>query len=441
MHLDTTSLTLYGQYETADVNEVGPVPCLGHSKAHRPDLKQVVLSMVQMGSAHIPVWMEALNGNSSDKRSFHETVKKIESFYKDIKGAPENLCFVLDGAFYNIEKLNGLTSVNWITRVPGTLKAAQEHYCQPEHIFDWHSVESDKRYKIAICAPTSEASNQRWIMVHSEPAYHREYKTFCKKMHKACEELEKKIWHLGNQHFNCKNDAEQAMKPLLKKLKYFQLSYEVVSEPFYNKKGRPDKNKEPDGFLYRIEANIASDLAKVQQLKNGLGRFILATNVLDLTELSNAEILKQYKGLSHVETGFKFIKNDAFELDNVFLKSQSRIGALMMVMTLCLLVYNFAQYELRMLLKAENDVLPNQVGKPILNPTAQWIFTLMASIAVVEIYDDGKLKSIITNVQPLHEKIIAYFGVNAKHIYGVPIDLVPSQVKLNQKIWLEWCGL
>ena len=53
----------------ADEKEVGPTPCLGYSKAHRPDLKQVVLSMVQMGPAHIPVWMEDLSGKNHHQTS------------------------------------------------------------------------------------------------------------------------------------------------------------------------------------------------------------------------------------------------------------------------------------------------------------------------------------------------------------------------------------
>ena len=55
LHLDTTSLTLYGEYEDASEGDTEPIPCLGYSKDNRPDLKQVVLSMVQMGPAHLPV--------------------------------------------------------------------------------------------------------------------------------------------------------------------------------------------------------------------------------------------------------------------------------------------------------------------------------------------------------------------------------------------------
>lgn len=162
---------------------------------------------------------------------------------------------------------------------------------------------------------------------------------------------------------------------------------------------------------------------------------------MDTNILSDESILFQYKEQSHVEAGFKFIKNDTFQVDEMFLKSPRRIGALMMIMTLCLMVYNFAQYTLRNFLKKNNDVLPNQKGKPVQNPTTQWVFTLMSAISIVEIKKNNLLKTIVANVHPLHKKIIAYFGFLAKGIYDVPIDLEPNQIDLNEKNWLAWCGM
>ena len=438
LHLDTTSLTLYGEYEDASEEDMGPVPCLGYSKDNRPDLKQVVLSMVQMGPAHLPVWMEGLAGNSSDKASFHETVRKMHAFCNDIQSAPDGLCFVVDSAFYNEAKLDELSKVNWITRVPMLLSEAKEYHNKADEEYVWHKT-SDARYQTAEV----RASNllQRWILVKSEPGYQREYKTLCRKMEKAHEELEKKIWHLGNQIFGCETDAVSALKELNKKLKYFEVVGEVIKIPHYPNKGRPKAHTEPSGYHYKISAAIASCLQKVCAYMNRLGRFILATNILDKIQIRDEEILKQYKEQTHIEAGFKFIKNDAFELDSVFLKTQSRIGALMMVMTLCLMVYNFAQYKLRNYLKENGDHLPNQLGKPIQNPTAQWIFSIMASIAVVEITQNMKLQWIITNVHPLHQKIISFFGNNAKKIYDIPTELQPEDVVLNQKNWLAWCGM
>ena len=68
---------------------------------------------------------------------------------------------------------------------------------------------------------------------------------------------------------------------------------------------------------------------------------------MDETILSNEEILSEYKGQSGTERGFKFIKDDTFQVDSVFLKTPERIDALMMVMTLCLMVYGVADSKVK----------------------------------------------------------------------------------------------
>src|SRR4051812_15786793 len=76
-HLDTTSISVHGQYDYyGEGGSETEMPSslkitYGHSKDHRPDLKQLVLSLVVNGN--VPVFMEPLKGNSSDKASFSET--------------------------------------------------------------------------------------------------------------------------------------------------------------------------------------------------------------------------------------------------------------------------------------------------------------------------------------------------------------------------------
>jgi hypothetical protein len=99
-----------------------------------------------------------------------------------------------------------------------------------------------------------------------------------------------------------------------------------------------------------------------------------------------------------------------------------------------LAVNNFTQYSLRELLEKHDEVLPHQLGKPIKNPTAQSIFTILSTIAVTEIILVDKKISIVTNMQPLHKKIISFFGPAANKIYDIPINLKPEDVVLNKKI-------
>lgn len=70
-----------------------------------------------------------------------------------------------------------------------------------------------------------------------------------------------------------------------------------------------------------------------------------------------------------VKSGFKFIKNDAFGLDDVYLKKPKRVAALMAIMTLCLLIYGITQQRLRTALKEKDEYLPDQKAKPTQTPT------------------------------------------------------------------------
>lgn len=106
---------------------------------------------------------------------------------------------------------------------------------------------------------------------------------------------------------------------------------------------------------YKIVCHLTENNEEITSTLNKKGRFILATNQLDETILPSEEILKQYKEQQSVEGGFRFLKDPWFMVDSFFVKTRRRIEALMMIMTLCLLVYNFAQYRVRKTLSENRD--------------------------------------------------------------------------------------
>ena len=59
--------------------------------------------------------------------------------------------------------------------------------------------------------------------------------------------------------------------------------------------------------------------------------------------------------------------------------------ALLMVMTVCWLVYAALEYRLRTALKAHGATLPDPKGKHIQNPTARWVFHDCVGIHVLRI--------------------------------------------------------
>jgi transposase len=64
-HLDSSSFHLHGEYELEEERAITVTH--GYSRDHRPDLKQVVASLITTHQAAIPTWLEALSGNSDDK--------------------------------------------------------------------------------------------------------------------------------------------------------------------------------------------------------------------------------------------------------------------------------------------------------------------------------------------------------------------------------------
>ncbi|KPA19095.1 hypothetical protein MHK_000686, partial [Candidatus Magnetomorum sp. HK-1] len=65
IHYDTTSISFWGTYDN-ETKEPAVVITFGHSKSHRPDLKQVVLGKAVSGDGGVPLISETHDGNTSD---------------------------------------------------------------------------------------------------------------------------------------------------------------------------------------------------------------------------------------------------------------------------------------------------------------------------------------------------------------------------------------
>lgn len=75
-HLDATGCNEDGKYNSDNVPEEGVVHITkGYSRDHRPDINQVVLQLISERQAGIPLLMEPLCGNNSDKESFRKTIQ------------------------------------------------------------------------------------------------------------------------------------------------------------------------------------------------------------------------------------------------------------------------------------------------------------------------------------------------------------------------------
>ena len=150
------------------------------------------------GPANLPIWMEPLSGNSSDKTSFHETISRVRKFQKELK-ACNDFFWIADSALYSAEKLLACPEVHWLSRVPENIKECAKLVSLSSEQVAW--VNSGNGYKWSEFCCTYGGIKQRWLLVFSQQAYDREKKTLMKRVKKEKDEFTKACWHLNNQLF------------------------------------------------------------------------------------------------------------------------------------------------------------------------------------------------------------------------------------------------
>ena len=186
---------------------------------------------------------------------------------------------------------------------------------------------------------------------------------------------QQKSWHLGNRSFACEADARAALERELKgKPAWLEVQSELLAHPRHAGKGRPRKDASPATYQWQIVVQVSVNQPQVEEEARRKACFIVGTNVLDPTVLSDQELVTTYKDQGGVERGFRFLKDPLFLASSVFVKKPERIVALSLIMVLCLLVYRLAEFRLRARLAETKQTIPDQVHKPTARPTMRLSF-------------------------------------------------------------------
>lgn len=416
-HLDTSSFSLHGAYESEVAQRAVKVLEAveikhGYSKEQRPDLKQVVVTLITSQASALPLWLEVLDGNSSDKQSFAQTIKAYCHHLQE--GAPP--WFVMDSAGYSQDNLAAWQEIGWVTRVPETIGEAKAVL---------HAVETDGMedvgdgYRICPLGNSYGGIRQRWLLVYSQQAYGRESKQLDKRIAQA-EEGAGKAWRtLQRRTFQCQADAQAAATQLGEELPWHRPQAQVVPLKQYAKAGRPAKDAVAPIVGWQVSGQLTRKEEAVEVNRQRLGRFIVATNVLDEAQMSHPQLLNVYKQQgSAVERGFRFLKDPMFFADSLFLKSPARIMAMIMIMGLALLVYALAERQIRRQLAAHNDTIPDQTGKLTQKPTMRRIAQIFEGVDLLIIRHHHQIVARqILNMTDLRRKIVSLLGPEVAYCY------------------------
>ncbi|WP_414588366.1 IS1634 family transposase [Scytonema sp. PCC 10023] len=373
LHLDSSSFHVDGEYinkASSEETEPGAINITyGYSRDHRPDLKQFILDLICSGDGDIPLYLRLADGKESDSAMFATIIANFKQQWQI------DALFVADAALYTEENLKQLQQLRWVSRVPATLAAAKHLL---DNVHQEGFVESSlPGYRIASCCSNYGDVQQRWVVVESQARKEADLKQLEKRLAKQLSKAQSELRQLYQQQFACEKDALLAVQRFERKLPLHQLvDIQVLENKQHKGRGRPRKDAGATSY-YRICATLTPKETAVEVEVQKAGRFILATNVLDADELSDVEqlsndnLLREYKAQQSTERGFRFLK------DPLFFTSR--------VMGLCLRVYSLGQKALRQALDSAKQTIHNQVGKPTSTPTMRWVFQCFMSIHLVTI--------------------------------------------------------
>jgi transposase len=252
-HFDTTSMTLYGDYPTAQGEEAPFQITHGYSKDKRPDLKQLVLAMLCV-DANVPILGRLEDGNASDKAINHRLLSEISGHMHQYGIEPDAFVYIADSALVtaaNRERLGEET--RFITRLPAT-------YNEHDRVI-LSAIEADAWSALGTIGQTPPTKNRpgasyrvhegsvelygrayRAVVVHSSAHDQRRLKRLERELKASRRDTEQVAKAAAKKTFFCRADAAAAAAAVRAYPSAFhQLSVRIEERPRYGR-GRPKKN-------------------------------------------------------------------------------------------------------------------------------------------------------------------------------------------------------
>lgn len=328
IHLDSSSFHVDGEYrcesteETAksdsqtpsssatpteaEADQAKPITIThGYSRDHRPDLKQFIVDTICTADGDVPLFLRVADGNEDDKTTFVQLFEKFREQWTF-----DGLC-VADSALYTADNLKAMKQLKWLTRVPLTLTQAKEVLLELQPS-EWMTSRL-KGYRVAERHSRYGGIQQRWLIIESEQRQQADIQQLHKRIDKEHQQQSAKLRQLSAQEFACQPDAQQAALKFEQSLKYHRLGdLQFIAQAHYSKAGRPRLDQAPSRITYSVQATVVPNPEVIEVEMTRVGRFILATNVLDANQLSADDALSEYKDQQSNERGFRFLKDPLF---------------------------------------------------------------------------------------------------------------------------------
>jgi transposase len=437
LHNDSTTVSFYGAYdEAAEESEQRGRPThaitWGHSKARRPDLKQLLYVLTVTSDGNIPVYFSSDSGNTVDDRT-HITTWDL--LYELIGGA--DFLYVADCKLASSENLahiakRGGRFVTVLPRGRAEDIAFRQRLRTAPAAVTWtllYGLADDHGNlvdELSVCGDDHvHSAGYRLLWYHSTRKAEPDAAGRARSIQRATAALGDLRDRLKGPRtrFRDRAKVEQAVAEILadaEATSWLVVAIEEQEEATFRQatRGRPgEQTKYLKQTRPRYTLEWKLDLEALSEAEREDGVFPLLTND---RKLSATEVLRAYKRQPMLEKRFSQFKTD-FAVAPVYLKNISRIQGLLAAYFFALLVQTLLERELRqaMARAGEASLALYPEGRPCARPTTHRLIEVFSSIQRHEVrVGDGEPQVMVTQLTKVQRTIIRLLGLDPR-TYGL----------------------
>jgi transposase len=425
VHFDTTSRSVWGEYQFAETQALPFQVTYGYSKDKRPDLKQFVLATLCVDRA-VPIWGKPEDGNASDKTLNTTLLSEIAQLLARHGVQPGAYIYIADSALVTEDNLAALRDTLFITRLPATYNEWGRVIAETVADNRWEAVgvlaqtkptkhRPGTFYKVAEGSVTLYGQAYRAIVVHSSSHDQRRQQHLARAIQTSYRTLEATVHEMAQQEYCCHADAEAAAEQLrAQHSAYHAVEVRVEERPKYGP-GRPStaKPRPIKALRYGLQVTLRERPEVIARQQAEAACFVLLSNVPTQGGMTHSarEVLQAYKNQHGVEQHFAFLK-DPLIVNSLFLQKPERIEALGLVLLLALLLWRLVERALRVHVEKTGHTLTGWDKKATQKPTA---FMMMTKFAAVQVIKVGAHRQLAQPLSPIHQQYLAALHVPATY--------------------------
>ncbi len=436
LHNDSTSIKFYGDYSEFDQPQLrrGKTTAAvrqGHSKDHRPDLKQLLYILTVSDDGGVPVYFTTDDGDKHDDKTHVPTWDLL----RELTGRSDFL-YVADcklasaGNLSHIDREGG----RFITILPKN--RTEPRQMKQKLLDDPDSLRWELLYEVydqydilrhrfqTLREEQLTADGYRLLWIHSLGKATSDDASRVKAIKKTTDELAafRKRLQSPRSRMRERCRVESEIETILQRRQTGELlKVEILPEEEVTLKqatpGRRSANTQYTREVkLRFDLTWQVDVEALQRARRGDGVFPLITNDREMTA---EEILRAYKRQPIIEKRFSQLKTD-FNVAPVYLKEISRIESFLCVYFLALILQTLLERELRGAMAASGQAsLPlYPEGRPCSHPTARRVIDAMESLSRHRLQTgDGAHQDLYTDPKPIQRQIMKLFGMTSS-TYG-----------------------